>query len=244
MRALIRFFAKLYPPRWRRRYGAEFDTLLDDTSADAKTALNVFIGAISMQIRTWNVGKILAAAGLAGIIVAMGIALNVRKVYVSTSVVKITSSSPQETSGHMHSLARDVLSRASLTQTIAALDLYPRERSKMPLEDVIDRMQRNIQVLPISSAGSTTIPAFAVQFNYADPLLAQKATNDLTSKFIEGNLRQPSGSMTLEVLDPASRPENPVFPNKPVIAFAGLLGGLALGGIFAVVLRLTRPKPA
>jgi len=244
MRPLIHFFAMLYPPRWRQRYGAEFDVLIDDASPTAKTALNVFTGAISMQIRMWKVGKILAVGGLAGALVALGIALAMPKQYTSISVVKITPSSPQEMADNINSMANSILSRRSLTQTVNVLGLYQSQRARMPIEDVIDMMHRNIAIRPVRPAGSTIPAAFAIDFNYSDPLLAQKVTQDLTGKFIQENVRQGSGSMRMEILDPASLPKKPVSPNVPIIAFFGLLGGLALGGIFTLAVRLTRPKAA
>jgi uncharacterized protein involved in exopolysaccharide biosynthesis len=246
MRALIRCAALLYPRRWRERYGVEFDVLLDDAGADTSTALNVFSGAISMQIRSWNVGKILATAGVVGALVALGIALEVRKVYVSTSVVKVSASSPEQMRDSVNRMANNIISRPSLTQTINRLGLYPRERAKMPIEDVIERMQKNIAIRPIASTSSVIPTAFAVQFNYSDPSLAQEVTQDLTAKFINLNAQQRSGSgsMVLEVLDPASLPDHASSPNTAVIGSVGLVGGLVLGGIFALIVRLTRRKAA
>lgn len=54
MKRLIDFFAKLYPKWWRDRYGAEFDALLEDAGANARTAFNVCSGAFLMRLRTWN----------------------------------------------------------------------------------------------------------------------------------------------------------------------------------------------
>jgi len=41
MRPLIRWAARLYPPRWRNRYGAEFDALLDDISPSLGDVFNI-----------------------------------------------------------------------------------------------------------------------------------------------------------------------------------------------------------
>src|SRR5580658_6311591 len=54
MQRLSRIFAKLYPRRWRERYGAEFHALLDDSGADGRTAFNVLTGAMVMQVQTWK----------------------------------------------------------------------------------------------------------------------------------------------------------------------------------------------
>jgi hypothetical protein len=70
MRSLIRFSAKLYPPRWRSRYGAEFDALLEDERPSARAAIDVLTGALLMQIRTtWKVlAAALVVAALIGIV--------------------------------------------------------------------------------------------------------------------------------------------------------------------------------
>jgi uncharacterized protein involved in exopolysaccharide biosynthesis len=48
----------------------------------------------------------------------------------------------------------------------------------------------------------------------------------------------PDGTVaSLEVLDPANLPDRPVYPNRPVIAALGLIGGLALGTILMGVRR-------
>ncbi|MBZ5580252.1 MAG: hypothetical protein LAP40_27155 [Acidobacteriia bacterium] len=54
MKRLVRVIARLYPKSWRDRYGVEFDALLDDAGADARTAADVLAGALLMQIRTWK----------------------------------------------------------------------------------------------------------------------------------------------------------------------------------------------
>jgi hypothetical protein len=53
MKRLIRFAAKMYPHAWRERYGEEFEALLDDAGTDVRIALDVFCGAIVMQIQRW-----------------------------------------------------------------------------------------------------------------------------------------------------------------------------------------------
>jgi hypothetical protein len=43
MRAWIALAAKLYPRRWRERYGAEFDALMEDVEPDGRELANVLI---------------------------------------------------------------------------------------------------------------------------------------------------------------------------------------------------------
>lgn len=50
MKRVIRFLARLYPATWRRRYGAEFDALLEDESPTVGSAMNVLLGAVRAHV--------------------------------------------------------------------------------------------------------------------------------------------------------------------------------------------------
>jgi capsular polysaccharide biosynthesis protein len=248
MRPLIRFLAKLYPPSWRRRYGAEFDALLEDVEPNAKTALNLISGATFMQIRSWNVGTILIAAGLVGVLVGLGVTLTIPKRYQSQSTISITGPITQETRDAINSIANNVLSRDSLTRVVLVLGLYRGERASMPIDDVLEEMKRSIAIAP-AGTGTRNGGVFAIRFVYPDPALAQKATQSITSRFIEANLQQAenlhqgAGSM-MEVLDPASLPQRPVDPRPSRNAFMGLGLGLTIGAVFAFFYQRRPPKTA
>lgn len=125
--------------------------------------------------------------------------------YISQAVVKITpqqipesmvqSSINQAMYDRITSMEQDILSRSVLTNIIRNYGLYPREISRMPVEDVIEQMKKDISIVPISGgnpSNTRTIPAFAVQFSYSDRLLAQRVVSDLVSKFIDANQRNSS----------------------------------------------------
>src|SRR5712675_1232541 len=92
--------------------------------------------------------------------------------YVSQAVVKIVpqqvpqnmvqAAINQQMSDRINSMAQTILSRTVLTTIINTFNLYPRERSRMPIEDVIELMKKNIQIVPVASPTGTTdrIPAF------------------------------------------------------------------------------------
>ena len=46
MRRFVRRIANLYPPRWRERYGSEFEALLEDASLTWRDLLDVAVGAL------------------------------------------------------------------------------------------------------------------------------------------------------------------------------------------------------
>lgn len=122
--------------------------------------------------------------------------------YVSQAVVKITpqqipesmvqSSINQAMYDRITSMEQEILSRTELTNIIRNYGLYPREISRMPVEDVIEVMKKNITITPIAGSNPNnerTIPAFAVQFSYSDRIQAQKVVENLVSRFIDANVR-------------------------------------------------------
>src|SRR5579864_7153298 len=100
--------------------------------------------------------------------------------YSSQAVVKIVpqqvpqnmvqSAINQQMSDRINSMAQTILSRTVLTTIINSFNLYQRERSRMPIEDVVDEMKRKIKISPVpSGAGgdgnpnSHSVPAFVIQ---------------------------------------------------------------------------------
>src|ERR1019366_4075122 len=111
--------------------------------------------------------------------------------YVSQAVVKIVpqqvpatmvqSAINQQMSDRINSMAGTILSRTTLTTIINSFNLYPRERSRMPIEDVIEEMKKQVQIVPVASPtqGTDHIPAFAVQFSYENRYQAQRVVQDV-----------------------------------------------------------------
>jgi ribosomal protein S7 len=141
-------------------------------------------------------------------------------------------------------LQQKVLSRKSLAEIITqpALDLYPEDRKRIPLEDVVENMRNKalrIQVAPVQNGG---VLAFVISCEYPDKLKAQAVVRELVTKFYRQWVATqmahgPSGPEQLEVLDPPSLPQRPFFPNRPMIVAAGLLGGAVLGLLAVLVWR-------
>jgi uncharacterized protein involved in exopolysaccharide biosynthesis len=250
MKHLIRFLASLYPASWRERYGAEFAALLEDTNPNWRTSLDVLKGALRMQMQIWNLAKMLVLTSVAGALVALVGSFAVPKRYVSQTVLKAGPNSKfanptsQLTLDYMNELEQRVLSRTALTRTIMNYRLYQHERSKMPLEDVIEFMRKSVSILPLRPLVNGATPAaVAMQFVYEDPATAQQVTQDLAAQFIDQNIRDDaqSGPILLEILDPASLPSNPFSPRRPLITTAGLAAGLAVGAVMAWFRRSRKP---
>lgn len=77
-----------------------------------------------------------------------------------------------------------VTSRTSLEKVIKQYSLYEETRKKVPIEDVIESMRKEISIKP-APQGDT----FSVSFQGTDPESVVKVTNALASLFIEENLK-------------------------------------------------------
>jgi uncharacterized protein involved in exopolysaccharide biosynthesis/uncharacterized protein (DUF433 family) len=256
MNRLTRFAVRLYPKAWRERYGVEFAALLDELQPDLRGSLDIVKGALQMRATHWNLGAILAVSGLLGAVVAFGISFSIPKKYVSSAVIRITPGQSESVPGaaidqavgdHINSMSQAIFSRTVLTTIVFRMGLYQTERSQMPIEDVIELMRKNISVTPVASVpvASQRIPAFAVGFTYSDRFAAQRVTQELVSRYMDENIRQHEVGVafpiTLVMLDPASLPQNPVSPKRPLITTMGLTLGLALGAVAAFVRHVNRP---
>ncbi len=70
MKLLIRLAARLYPGPWRDRYGDEFEALLDEAGTDVRIALDVFAGALLMQVQRWQKIASVAFVAMASLFIA------------------------------------------------------------------------------------------------------------------------------------------------------------------------------
>ena len=104
--------------------------------------------------------------------------------YVSATVT-------ERVEDRLRALAQQVLSRTQLEKLITDFGLFPKERQRMPLEDVIIKMTERVRIEPLttgqSSRRDTQSEAFRVSFDYEDPIVAQKVVEQLASYFVTTN---------------------------------------------------------
>ena len=224
MRRLIWFVSRLYPAAWRARYGVEFQALVEDVSPGFGDIFDILRGALQMQLAGWNFWKVAAVFGLAGTLAGAVLSFALPKNYISTAVMRLTSNS--DGSQRVNILAQAALSRRSLDAVIKEERLYEPLRAKMPMEDVIERMKRDVQI------GRVTANAFTISFIYPDPAAAQRTARALADKLISQNLSTPTGdgsSASLSVLDPPAIQKDPISPNQAVVTGCGLAVGVLVG---------------
>jgi polysaccharide chain length determinant protein (PEP-CTERM system associated) len=86
-----------------------------------------------------------------------------------------------------------VMSRTSLEQMITELDLYPKERQTLPMNDVVALMRGDLEVglepMRRGPRGPEPPNAFHVRFTYSDPKVAAVVTQKIGSMFVEQNTK-------------------------------------------------------
>ena len=83
----------------------------------------------------------------------------------------------------LQSITQQILSRTRLERIVQDFNLYPEERRSAIMEDIVERMRREIEVQVVKG------DAFRVGFTSSDARTAMRVTERLASLFIEENLR-------------------------------------------------------
>ncbi len=147
--------------------------------------------------KTWIFGPLWA-----GIVIATVVAFLWPDTYVSSALIRVTSSQVpdryvqtnlnQMLSERISAISQGVLSRSTLTNIIQTHDLYPRERRRLPMEDIIEQMRtKHIRIGVVNLQNSTkSVGAFPISFQYENRFLAQKVTQDIVSRLINENERE------------------------------------------------------
>jgi polysaccharide chain length determinant protein (PEP-CTERM system associated) len=89
-------------------------------------------------------------------------------------------------------MQEQILSRTRLQPIIEKFGLFKNDRNKVAMEDLVDRLRKAISVTPIQSLVTTSageLPGFTIAYTANDPRLAQQVCAEITSMFIEENLR-------------------------------------------------------
>ena len=147
--------------------------------------------------RTWVFGPFWA-----GIVIATVVAFLWPDTYVSSAMIRVTSSQVpdryvqtnlnQLLGERIVAISQGVLSRSTLTNIIQTHDLYPKERRRLPMEDIIEQMRnKHIRIGAVNlQSSSKSVGAFPISFQYENRFLAQKVTQDIVSRLINENERE------------------------------------------------------
>jgi succinoglycan biosynthesis transport protein ExoP len=165
---------------------------------------------ILRRYRSWIVGPTFA-----GLVIAVVVAFLWPDTFVSTAVMRITpqqiserlvpSNISTQMAERLLAMQQQIESRTQLQELIQrpSLNLYPKERQRQPMEDVIEQMRKAIKItiLDAGSAlpGQKFASAFEISFSYSDKYKAQAVVRELVSKFTEetnNQLRQQANTTT------------------------------------------------
>jgi uncharacterized protein involved in exopolysaccharide biosynthesis len=113
--------------------------------------------------------------------------LTVKPPTVSSNLVQALSS--EDLSLRLSTINQEVLSRSSLEPMIVKYDLYKPERaSGIPMELIVERMYKNIQV-EIEESGNEKVAAFRIRYRDRDPQSARNVAAELASKYVNAQVQ-------------------------------------------------------
>lgn len=105
----------------------------------------------------------------------------------------VQSTVSEDVADRLQAIQEEILSRAHLRKIISDYSLYGITPGKLPPDDVVDRMRRDIMVAvkpnQLNTERTKSVAAFEISFSGPKPDLVQQVTRNLASLFIEENLR-------------------------------------------------------
>lgn len=146
---------------------------------------------IARRHRSWILGP-----AFAGLVLAVATAFLWPDSYRASGMIRVVppkvpnrliqTNISEAMSQRVATIYQDIISRGTLTNLIQTHNLYPEDRKRLPLEDVIEKMRTAIDVGQMSGMRrSDSGTAYRVSFSYSDKRIAQKVCLDLISRFID-----------------------------------------------------------
>jgi len=90
------------------------------------------------------------------------------------------------------SLKEQILSRTRLQHLVDQFSLFKSDVKRVPMEELVERLRKSIKVTPVDPMAGTRsleLPGFSVDVAMGEPRLAQQICTEITSMFMEQNLR-------------------------------------------------------
>jgi hypothetical protein len=221
MKRLMRTFARWYPA-WRRRYGDEFEALLEDSGATWRGALDVLRGALMMHLNTRSSIKIVVLATLIGLVVGAAASFLTPAGYSAGVAFLITVPKGGNAGQRMNTLMQLAFDK---DQSVRALrkGIRIERRQSIPAAD------------PQWFPGGTTTE-FSVETHHIDRSLAEKAARTLVTEIAEGNVRfaeqdHARATRTVVLQPPSLMPARSLL--RRFMPASGSLAGFLLGLLIA-----------
>jgi polysaccharide chain length determinant protein (PEP-CTERM system associated) len=93
----------------------------------------------------------------------------------------------------LSSMQEQILSRTRLLPIVEKFGLYPEDRKRLSLDDLVDRLRKSVSVKPMDPMPGTenrSLPGFHVDVTFNNPQIAQQICKEITSMFMEQNKRE------------------------------------------------------
>lgn len=146
--------------------------------------------------RWWIAPICVVVCGSAGVLAA----LKLPKQYTSQTLVLVSKPmvptnyvqpiGTEDLNQRLASMKEQILSRTRLEPVIRKFSLYEEDRSKVPMEDLLDRLRKAIDISPLQPMPGTldpSMPGFHVSVVFNKPLTAQEICTEITSMFMDQN---------------------------------------------------------
>lgn len=137
-----------------------------------------------------------------GPVLAYGITFLLQERYTSATLVLVEgqkvpekfvpSVSTDDLNERLATMKEQILSRTRLQPIIEKFGLYAKDRKRLPMEELVDRLRGAIAVRPVQAMTGTRpggLPGFSISFTDDDPRRARDVCSEITSMFMEQNLK-------------------------------------------------------
>lgn len=162
---------------------------------------------IARRYKAWIIGPMFA-----GLVIGVVVAFLLPNRYVSNAVIRVLPPPVPEKyvppnvtsaiSDRFTEMAQSVTSRSTLATLVTTYDLYPQKRKRMPVEDIVEGMTKDLEIRPFQPLGQQSrryegAAAFRVAFTYENRFLAQKVVTDVVGRIINEHLRMRASQSTM-----------------------------------------------
>src|SRR5262245_43953280 len=158
--------------------GVGFNTVLDVWRRRKWLAILVFPGALTVALSM--------AAFLPAIYKSTATIL-VERQQVPESYIQTTVTSGVDS--RLQTITQQVLSRSRLEGLMSRFGLYTELRQRVPLEEVSERMRKDIMLEYKGRQGDGATVAFSLSYRGSNPQQVAQVTNALASFYIDENLK-------------------------------------------------------
>jgi polysaccharide chain length determinant protein (PEP-CTERM system associated) len=96
-----------------------------------------------------------------------------------------------DTNQRLATMRAEILSRTRMQQIIEKFSLYQEDVGRRPMEELVERLRRSIDVSavrPMDRTNATGLPGFTIEVVAAQPQLAQGICTEITSIFLQQNV--------------------------------------------------------